>query len=141
MSESDSTKRTPILAGKLGGLSLSKQVAVLAVWPLLENAMTFLVGVTDIMVSSRMAEGEERVAILDAMGLGGYVGWFFNILQGAVAIGVMALVSRAVGARDGQLARRGMCQGLYLGILAGIGSLLLLHFGSGLLIEKMQLSP
>ena len=112
MSESDSAKRTPILAGKLGGLSLSKQVVVLAVWPLLENAMTFLVGVTDIMVSSRMAEGEARVAILDAMGLGGYVGWFFNILQGAVAIGVMALVSRAVGARDGQLARRGMCQGL-----------------------------
>jgi VIT1/CCC1 family predicted Fe2+/Mn2+ transporter len=73
MSESDSTKRTPILAGKLGGLSLSKQVAVLAVWPLLENAMTFLVGVTDIMVSSRMAEGEARVAILDAMGLGGYL--------------------------------------------------------------------
>lgn len=140
MAEPDSTPSTPILAGKLGGLSLSKQVAVLAVWPLLENAMTFLVGVTDIMVASRMAEGETRVAILDAMGLGGYVGWFFNILQGAVAIGVMALVSRAVGARDGQLARRGMCQGLYLGILAGLGSLLLLHFGSGLLIAKMQLS-
>jgi putative MATE family efflux protein len=130
----------PLLAGKLGGLSLSRQVAALALWPLLENAMTFLVGVTDIMVSSRMAEGATRVAVLDAMGLGGYVGWFFNILQGAVAVGVMALVSRACGARDALLARRGMCQGFWLGLAAGIGSWSLLKLGSGWLIEKMGMS-
>lgn len=131
----------PLLAGKLGGLTLSRQVAMLALWPLLENAMTFLVGVTDIMVSSRMAEGETRVAVLDAMGLGGYVGWFFNILQGAVAIGVMALVSRACGARDTLLARRGMCQGFWLGLSAGFGSWALLKLGSAWLIAKMGMSP
>jgi putative MATE family efflux protein len=141
MAASDGTPHSPVLAGRLGGLTLSRQVAVLAIWPLLENAMTFLVGVTDIIVASRMDTGETRVALLDAMGLGGYVGWFFNILQGAVAVGVMALVSRAVGARDGLLARRGMCQGLWLGLAAGFGSLLLLKLGSGLLIRKMEMSP
>lgn len=141
MADRDGSPHQPILAGRLGGLTLSRQVALLAIWPLLENAMTFLVGVTDIMVSSRMATGETRVALLDAMGLGGYVGWFFNILQGAVAVGVMALVSRAFGARDGLLARRGMCQGFWLGVAAGCGSLLLLKLGSGFLIEKMAMSP
>ncbi|MEN9990866.1 MAG: hypothetical protein RLZZ224_568, partial [Verrucomicrobiota bacterium] len=120
-----------VLAGKLGTLSLWRQVVMLAIWPLLENTLTFLVGITDIMISSRMAVGPERVAILDAMGLGGYVGWFFNILQGAVAIGVMALVSRACGARNEQEARCGMGQGLWLGIAAGLGSWLLLRFGAG----------
>jgi hypothetical protein len=141
MADRDGSPHQPILAGRLGGLTLSRQVALLAIWPLLENAMTFLVGVTDIMVASRMDTGETRVALLDAMGLGGYVGWFFNILQGAVAVGVMALVSRAFGARDGLLARRGMCQGFWLGVAAGFGSLLLLKLGSGLLIEKMGMSP
>ncbi len=93
------------------------------------------------MVSSRMASGESRVAILDAMGLGSYVGWFFNILQGAVGIGVMALVSRAVGAQDERLAQRGLGQGLWLGLLAGFGSLLLLQVGIPVLIHQMQLSP
>jgi putative MATE family efflux protein len=130
----------PVLAGKLGGLSLGRQVATLAVWPLLENMLTFLVGVCDVLVSSRMAEGARKVAILDAMGLGSYVGWFFNILQGAVAVGVMALVSRATGARDTDLARRGMGQGAWLGLAAGIGSLVLLLAGKGLLVSMMGLS-
>ena len=86
------------LGGHLAGLSLPRQVLVLAMWPLLEQILTFFVGLTDLLISGRMAEGAERVAVLDAMGLGGYVGWFFNILQGAVATGVMACRSnRAPG--------------------------------------------
>jgi putative MATE family efflux protein len=141
MADSDGAAHRPILAGRLGGLSLSRQVALLAFWPLLENAMTFLVGVTDVIVSSRMAVGETRVALLDAMGLGGYVGWFLNILQGAVAVGVMALVSRATGARDSLLAQRGLGQGLWLGVAAGFGSLLLLKLGYHSLIRMMDMSP
>jgi putative MATE family efflux protein len=129
------------LGGRLEGLSLPRQVLVLAVWPLLEQVLTFFVGLTDLLISGRMAEGVERVAILDAMGLGGYVGWFFNILQGAVATGVMALVSRATGGRDATLANRGLGQGLWLGILAGFGSLVILQAGITLLIRWIGLSP
>lgn len=129
------------LGGKLAGLSLTRQVVTLAVWPLLENVLAFFVGLTDLLISGRMAVGDERVAILDAMGLGGYVAWFFNILQGAVATGVMALVARAAGARDEVLANRGLGQGLWLGIIAGILSFVSLYSGIPLLIEKIGLSP
>jgi len=129
------------LGGRLAGLSLPRQVAVLAVWPLLEQVLAFFVGLTDLLISGRLAEGAERVAILDAMGLGGYVGWFFNILQGAVATGVMALVSRATGARDSRLACRGLGQGLWLGVVAGILTWIILKLGIGPLIHWVGLSP
>lgn len=129
------------LGGRLAGLSLTGQVAVLAAWPLLEQVLTFFVGLTDLVIAGRMAVGPERVAVLDAMGLGGYVGWFFNILQGAVATGVMALVARATGARDPDLANRGLGQAVWLGTVAGIGSLALLLMGIPLLVRWIGLGP
>ncbi len=129
------------LGGRLAGLSLPRQVLTLALWPLLEQVLTFFVGFTDLLISGRMAAGAERVAVLDAMGLGGYVGWFFNILQAAVATGVMALVSRATGGRDAALANRGLGQGLWLGLGAGCASWLLLYAGIDLLIGWVGLSP
>jgi putative MATE family efflux protein len=141
--ESDRASQTSAavrLGGRLGGLSLPRQVLVLAAWPLLEQVLAFFVGLTDLLISGRMAVGPDRVAILDAMGLGGYVGWFFNILQGAVATGVMALVSRATGGREHGLANRGLGQGLWLGAAAGFGSLLLLQLGIPLLVQWIGLS-
>lgn len=129
------------LGGRMAGLSLPKQVMVLAMWPLLEQILTFFVGLTDLLISGRMAEGVERVAILDAMGLGGYVGWFFNILQGAVATGVMALVSRATGGRDAALANRALGQGVWLGLAAGFATWLILHSGISLMIGWVGLTP
>ena len=85
------------LGGRLAGLSLPRQVRCWRCGRCWSRCWRFVVGLTDLLISGRMAEGVERVAVLDAMGLGGYVGWFFNILQGAVATGVMALVSRATG--------------------------------------------
>ncbi len=131
----------PTLGGRLAGLSLPKQVLILALWPLLEQMLAFVVGMTDLLISGRMAEGAERIAVLDAMGLGGYVAWFFNILQGAVATGVMALVSRATGGRDPKLANRALGQGLWLGVAAGFGSLALLWMGIPYLIAWVGLSP
>ncbi len=128
------------LGGRLAGRTLLGQVVVLAAWPLLEQVLAFFVGLTDLLISGRMAVGPERVAILDAMGLGGYVAWFFNILQGAVATGAMALVSRATGAQNHGLANRGLGQGLWLGVAAGFGSLILLQTGIPVLIHWIGLS-
>jgi putative MATE family efflux protein len=127
------------LGGRLAGLSLPQQVLALSLWPLLEQVLAFFVGLTDLLIAGRMAEGADRVAVLDAMGLGGYVGWFFNILQGAVATGVMALVSRATGARDAELANRGLGQSVWLGLAAGFGSLILIQAGLLLLIDWIGL--
>jgi putative MATE family efflux protein len=122
------------LGGRLAGLSLPRQVFTLAMWPLMEQLLAFFVGMTDLLIAGRMVTGTERVAVLDAMGLGGYVVWFFNILQAAVATGVMALVSRATGARDHELANRALGQGLWLGLAAGCGSWVLLRAGIAPLI-------
>jgi len=130
----------PRLGGRLGLMSLRGQVAVLAVWPLLEQVLSFMVGMTDLTVAGRMVGGVDRVAVLDALGLGGYVAWFFNILQGAVATGVMALVARAVGGRDRKLAHRGLAQGVWLGFLAGCLSWLMLVVGLRSLIHWIGLS-
>ena len=107
------------LGGRLGRMSLKKQVATLAMWPFLEQILAFLVATVDLIFTGRLAEGELRVAMMDAMGLGGYTAWLLMIFQGAVGTGVMALVSRATGARDGDLARRGLVQGLLLGLATG----------------------
>ena len=129
------------LGGKLGGMTLVMQVLTLAFWPLLEQILAFFVGTTDLLIAGRMAAGEERVAILDAMALGGYVGWFIYIFQGAVATGVMALVSRAVGARNFKLADMALGQGLWLGALAGMAAYLVLQVSTLPLIRWMGLSP
>jgi putative MATE family efflux protein len=129
------------LGGHLAGMSLPRQVLVLSIWPLLEQVLAFFVGMTDLLIAGRMAEGGDRVATLDAMALGGYVAWFFNILQAAVATGVMALVSRATGGRDQPLANLALGQAVWLGVAAGIGSLLLLLGGIRLLVGWIGLGP
>lgn len=108
------------LGGRLGRMSLKRQVASLAMWPFLEQILGFLVATVDLIFTGRLAEGDLRVAMMDAMGLGGYTAWLLMIFQGAVGTGVMALVSRATGARDGDLARKGLAQGLLLGLATGL---------------------
>ena len=129
------------LPGKLGEMNLTMQVLSLAVWPLLEQILAFFVGMSDVLIAGRMAVGAEKIPVMDAMALGGYVAWFLFIFQGAVATGVMALVSRATGARDPKLASLGLGQGLWLGALAGFAAFLVLQSGAHLLIRWMGLTP
>lgn len=128
------------LGGHLAGMSLPKQVLALSVWPLLEQILAFVVGLTDLLIAGRMVDGVARVAVLDAMALGGYVAWFLHITQAAVATGVMALVSRATGAKDTPLANRGLGQAVWLGLVAGLITLLALIAGLKALIGWMELS-
>jgi putative MATE family efflux protein len=129
------------LGGYLAGLSLPRQVLVLAVWPLLEQILAFVVGLTDLLIAGRMVEGAERVVVLDAMALGGYVSWFLHITQAAVATGVMALVSRATGAKDFDLANRGLGQAIWMGVAAGATAMVALLAGLRFLVAWMDLSP
>lgn len=129
------------LAGKLGEMPLSKQVATLAIWPLLENILTFLVGVTDIVLASHMATTEQKVAVLDAMGLAAYTNWFTHIFQSAVAVGVMALVSRSWGERNFSFARKSTGQALWLGLFAGLISCLSLLLLKDQIIRVIGLAP
>jgi hypothetical protein len=117
------------LGGRLAGLSLPRQVLVLALWPLLEQVLAFFVGLTDLLISGRMAEGAERVAVLDAMGLGGYVGMVFQHPARRGGHRGDGLGFPRDRRPDHKLANRGLGQGLWLGIAAGFGSLILLQAG------------
>jgi putative MATE family efflux protein len=129
------------LPGKLGEMSLAMQVLTLAMWPLLEQVLAFFVGMSDVLIAGRMAVGVEKIPVMDAMALGGYVAWFLFIFQGAVATGVMALVSRATGARDPKLASLGLGQGLWLGAMAGFAAFVVLQAGTHFIIRWMGLTP
>ncbi len=129
------------LAGKLGKLSLSRQVMALAVWPFLEQILGFLVSTVDLLLSTRMAEGGDRMAILDALGLGGYMTWLMMLLQSATATGVLAIVSRAAGARSQNEAGESLKQGVLTGLVVGIISGLLIWLSVPFLAKIFGLSP
>src|SRR5690606_32242019 len=63
------------LAGKLAGLSLNKQVIVLAMWPFLEQLLNFLVGFVDIALAARL---DEAVAAANAIAVAGYIAWLMS---------------------------------------------------------------
>lgn len=128
------------LAGRLGKLPLGQQLLSLAIWPLLEQILGFLVNTVDLVLATRMADGEARMAVMDALGLGGYVMWLMMILQGAAATGVLAVVSRAAGARKPDEARHGLVQGILAGLFMGAFSGLLIRLTLPDLIHLFGLS-
>jgi len=128
------------LAGRLGQLSLGHQLIALAIWPLLEQILSFMVNTVDIILATRMADGDTRIAVMDALGLGGYVMWLMMILQGAVATGVLAIISRAAGARKPEEARQGLVQGILAGLFMGLLSGIIIRLGLTKLITEFDLS-
>lgn len=128
------------LAGRLGRMSLGQQVITLAIWPLLEQILSFMVNTVDLILATRMADGDTRVAVMDALGLGGYAMWLMMILQGAVATGVLAIVSRAAGARKPEEARQGLVQGILAGLFMGVISGLIIRLSLPQIIKIFGLS-
>ena len=64
----DEAEAPMALGGKLAGLSLSRQVLALALWPFLQNLLGVGVGFADMMIAGRMESGPEGVAVMDMMG-------------------------------------------------------------------------
>ncbi len=129
------TEASGELGGRLKGLSLRRQVIVLAIWPLLEFAMGSAVSFTDMAIAGGVtATPDLNTPILDAMSFGSYIAWLLFILQGAVATGTNALVSRAIGGRDELLAKQALGQSIVMGFFAGCFSCAcLLIFGKALI--------
>ncbi len=107
------------LGGKLAGLSLRRQVWVLAIWPLLEQVMAFMVGTVDMVLAARLQPEKLAIAANDALGVAGYVGWLMGMMMGAVGIGASALVARAIGGRHKRLANAALGQAILLAIIVG----------------------
>jgi putative MATE family efflux protein len=109
------------LGGKLAGLTLPQQVAVLAIWPLLEQVLNFLVGFVDTALAGRIS-----TETVNAIGVATYFGWLIGLVQSAVGIGATAVISRAVGGRHKRVANAALGQAVLLAIMMGtfIGVLL-----------------
>lgn len=103
------------LGGKLAGLTLPQQVMALAMWPLLEQVLTFTVGFVDMALAGRIS-----VEATDAIGAATYFIWLINLVQGSVGVGATALIARAMGARHRRLANAALGQAMVLGVGAGL---------------------
>lgn len=108
------------LGGKLAGLSLSKQVWVLAMWPMLEMLMAFLVGTVDLMLAGRLDPQPLAMAATDALGAAGYITWLVAMIFQAVGVGSAALIARAIGGRHRRLANAALGQALLLAAVSGV---------------------
>jgi len=115
------------LSGKLGRLSIPRQVLTLAIWPFLEGLLAWLVGTVDLALAGRLPQG--KVPALDALGVSAYLGWLMAMIFQSVGVGAAALIARAAGARHKRLANSALGQGLLVaaafGALTGLAVVLL----------------
>ena len=108
-------KRIP--RGLPAHLSLPRQVAAVALWPLLEQLMASLVGSVDTILAGHLPV--EAVQSTNAVSVGSFVTWLMGLCQGAVGIGSTALVARAVGAGHKREANAAVGQSMLLAAVWG----------------------
>ena len=96
------------LGGKLAGLSLPRQIAVIAFWPFLEQLLSFFVTSSDLFIATKIGVDAQDIIM-----------WFGFGIQGSIMMGATAIVSRMTGARDYPQAQHGLHQAAMLGLLAG----------------------
>ena len=119
------TELTGQLAGRLAGLSLPRQVYVLAIWPLLEQLLNSLVGFVDMSLAGRLS-----VTAADAVAVTGYIGWLMGLLLMALGVGSTALIARAVGARHKRVASAGVGQSMLMAVAWGVAIGVMLFVGA-----------
>lgn len=103
------------LGGKLAGLTLPKQVLVLAIWPFLEQALNFLVGFVDTLLAGHLS-----VAATDAIAVASYIHWLVNILHMCIGVGATAVIARAIGGRHKRIANAALGQAVVMAIVMGV---------------------
>ncbi len=104
---------------------MSAQVFRLATPVLIEQALLYLVGLSDTILTGRYLTEEHLAAIT----VSSYLLWFLGSLMTVVSVGATALVARLTGARDPNQANRVTQQSVSLGFLLG-----LVLFGVGELV-------
>lgn len=129
------------LAGRLAGLSIRRQIFVLALWPFLQQLLHWSVTVVDTGVAGHLTR-----EATGAIAVGGYLNWFMGMMVMGVGSGGAALISRAVGGGHKRLASAGVGQSLLLGlatgVVVGLGIIALAHpigLAAGLRGEALHL--
>lgn len=107
-----------IRSGKLAGRSLYAAIMIIALPVLLGQCANATVGLVDKILAGHLAPELVKPA-LDGLGLAGYVTWFVSIAMMAIGVGGMAIIARAIGAGDRELAERTLAQCGLLSIIWG----------------------
>lgn len=97
--------------------SIRRQVWALAKWPLLEQFMAFFVGFVDTALAGHLRDG--AIDATNAIGPAAYVTWLMGLLQGAIGVGALAVISRAVGARHRREANLAIGQAIMMAAIWG----------------------
>ncbi len=125
------------LGGRLAGMSLPRQIVHIALWPLLEQVMSFICASTSLFLATHMGTaGDITEQIASGIGVTGYVMWLGFLMQGAVGMGATAIVSRMTGARKFGEANYAANQAAVLGFLAGVLSALLMYLTADFLVTR-----
>ena len=126
------------LGGKLAGMSLPRQIVSIALWPLLEQVMSFICASTSLVLATHMGDhGEKTAQIASGIGVTSFVMWLGFVMQGAVGMGATAIVSRMTGARKFGDANYAANQAGVLGLFAGILSALLMYGTADFLVSEV----
>ena len=126
------------LGGKLAGLSLPRQIVTIALWPLLEQVLSFICASTSLYLATHMGtEDAVTEKIASGIGVTGYILWLGFLMQGAVGMGATAIVSRNTGARKFGDANYAANQAAVLGLMAGVASALLMYVSADFLVYKV----
>ncbi len=128
-----------IRSGVLAGRSLPSAIWLLALPVLVQQVLQAFVGMTDKMFAGHLEAGV-RVDALDAIGIGSYVGWFIGIAMSGLGIGGMAIIARAMGAGDRELAQRALGQAMGVSVAWGALVGLVLWLSASSLAAATQLS-
>lgn len=130
------------LGGKLAGLSLPRQIITIALWPLLEQVMSFICASTSLYLANDMGSNDlETQQICAGIGVTSYVMWLGFVMQGGVGMGATAIVSRMTGARRFGEGNYAANQAAVLGVLAGLLSAILMFVTADVLVsDLLQLS-
>ena len=130
----------------LSSRELRSRVWTLALPAIGEQVLALGVGVSDTFLSGHMANhasavlGYGRATALASVGVAATAVWVILTAFFAVNIGVTALVARAVGAKDRDLAARTAAQGIVLGAVAGVAMVLVAVPLADLLTQALGVS-
>lgn len=116
--EPDPDESGRIRSGKLAGKTLSAAIAILALPVLVEQLANATVGFVDQALAGRLPGGV-RMSALDAIGVASYVDWFISLSMATVGVGGAAIIARAIGAGDRDLAHETLRQSVILSVLWG----------------------
>ncbi|MEM8712031.1 MAG: MATE family efflux transporter, partial [Planctomycetota bacterium] len=139
-SSTERERQPQIQSGALAGRSLGSAILLLALPVMVQQLLQAFVGMTDKLLAGHLA-ADVRVAALDAIGIGSYVGWFIGIAMSGLGIGGQAIIARAMGAGDRALARHALGQAM--GISFGWGALVgvLLYTLAPAVAQLTRLTP